>query len=250
MRKQALLWAGLLLLSTSLAWAQTGPDKVCEINVTAPKPGGAKAFEEARKTHNGFHKTEKDKNAILVFAISAGPSSGNYLTATCGMTWKEMDGHEDFDKRDAADRLKTLAPAIEGNQASYYILRSDLSTAEEPSTPAKMLTAVDYFIKPGGLQNFTDAIKRINAARKQTNYPSKPSRWYQLAVGGEGPRFVVVTDRNSWGDMQGPEKTMADMLKEAYGNDDKTLQNLRDAVDHTVSSLMEYRADLSYIPAK
>ena len=40
------------------------------------------------------------------------------------------------------------------------------------------------------------------------------------------------------------------MLKQAYGADDKTLQNLRDAVDHTVSELAEYRADLSYLPAK
>jgi hypothetical protein len=85
---------------------------------------------------------------------------------------------------------------------------------------------------------------------KQTQYPAKPSRWYQLVVGGEGPRFVVVTDRASWSDMQSPEQTMGDMLKKAYGDDDKTLQSLRDAVDHTESQLMNYRADLSYMPAK
>jgi len=43
---------------------------------------------------------------------------------------------------------------------------------------------------------------------------------------------------------------MADMLKQAYGADDKTLQSLREAVDHTVSELLNYRADLSYVPAK
>ena len=97
---------------------------------------------------------------------------------------------------------------------------------------------------------FTDSLKRINAAIEQTKCPLKPGRWYQLSNGGEGPHFVVVTDRNSWADMQGPEQTMADMLKQAYGNDDKTLQSLRDAVDHTVSEMMNYRADLSYTPAK
>jgi hypothetical protein len=50
--------------------------------------------------------------------------------------------------------------------------------------------------------------------------------------------------------MQGPAQSMAEMLKQTYGNDDKTMQNLRDAVDHTVSELLEFRADLSYIPAK
>jgi len=250
MRKQGLWWTALLLLSTSLGWAQSNADKVCEVNVTVPKPGAAKQFEEARKKHNEFHKAEKDKNAIWIWSISAGPATGNYLTATCGMTWKEMDGTDAFDQRDLADRQKTLTPTIATNQAGYYIFRTDLSTGTEGATPAKMMTAVDFFVKPSGLAQFTDAIKRINAAIKQTQYPAKPSRWYQLAVGGEGPRFVLVTDRNSWADMQGPEQSLADMLKQAYGNDDKTLQNLRDATDHTVSQLMDYRADLSYVPAK
>ena len=250
MRKHGMWWTALLLLSTSLSWAQSNADKVCEVNVTVPKAGAAKQFEEARKKHNEFHKAEKDKNAILVWSISAGPATGNYLTATCGMTWKEMDGKDAFDQRDEADRQKTMTPTVATNQAAYYILRTDLSTGTEGPTPSKMITAVDFFVKPAGLAQFTDAIKRINAAIKQTQYPSKPSRWYQLAVGGEGPRFVLVTDRNSWADMQGPEQTLADMLKQAYGNDDKTLQNLRDSYDHTVSQLMDYRADLSYVPTK
>ena len=131
MRKQGLLWAGLLLLCTSLSWAQSGPDKVCEVNVTVPKAGGAKQFEEARKKHNEFHQAEKDKNPILVWAISTGPSTGSYLTATCGMTWKEMDGQDAFNQRDVADRQKTLTPTVGSNQASYYIIRPDLSTGTE-----------------------------------------------------------------------------------------------------------------------
>jgi hypothetical protein len=247
MRKQGLMLAAMLMLCTSLGWAQA--DKVCEINLTTPKPGGAKQWEEARKQHNGFHKAENDKNAILIWSVTAGPGSGGYLTAVCGMTWKDMDGHDAFDQRDEADRQKTMAGVVGSNQASYYILRSDLSSATE-GTPTKMMTAVDYFVKPGGLVQFTEAIKRINAAMKQTQYPAKPSRWYQLIVGGEGPRFVVVTDRAGWADMQAPELSMVDMLKKAYGDDDKTLQSLRDAVDHTVSQLFNYRADLSYLPAK
>jgi hypothetical protein len=113
-----------------------------------------------------------------------------------------------------------------------------------------MLTVVHYFVKPSGLGQFTDSIKRVNAAIVQAKYPMKASRWYVLANGGEGPHFVLVTDRNSWADMQGPEQQMVDMLKQVYGNDDKTMQNLRDAVDHTMSEMLEFRADLSYMPAK
>ena len=81
MRQQGLWWAGFLLVCTSLSWAQSSPDRVCEVNVTAPKPGGARQFEEASKKHNEFHESEKDKTSILVWAISTGPSTGSYLTA-------------------------------------------------------------------------------------------------------------------------------------------------------------------------
>ncbi|HVP42921.1 MAG TPA: hypothetical protein VMS96_05785 [Terriglobales bacterium] len=250
MRKHGFLCAALLVLSASLGWTQAGPDKVCEVNVTTPKPGAAKQFEDARKKHNGFHQAEKDKNAIMVWSISTGPGTDKYLTATCGLTWKDMDGHDAFDKRDAADREKTLAPTIASNESSYYVLRSDLSSAPEPATPAKMVTVVHFFVKTAGVTQFSEGVKRINAAIAQTKYPSKPSRWYQLANGGKGPHFVLVTDRNSWADMQGPQQSLVDMLKQAYGNEDKTLQTVREAIDYTVSEILEYRADLSYMPAK
>ncbi len=250
MRRQGFLCTAFLVLSASLVWGQSGPDKVCEISVTTTKPGAAKQFEDARKKHNGFHQAEKDKNAILIWAISSGPGTGKYLSASCGMMWKDMDGHDAFDQRDEADRQKTITPTIASTETSYYIFRSDLSSAAEPATPAKMISIVHFFVKPSGLVQFTEGIKRINAAVAQTKYPTKPSRWYQLANGGIGPHFVLVTDRSSWADMQGPDQPMTEMLKQAYGNDDKTLQTLREAVEHTVSEMLEYRADLSYMPAK
>jgi hypothetical protein len=250
MKKQGLLWAAFLLLATSLGWAQPGPESVCEINVTVPKPGASKQFEEARKKHNEFHKAEKDKHFIEVWSIATGPSTGNYLTAICGMTWKDMDGHDDLDRRDGVDIGKTLAPTIASNQTSYYVLRKDLSLVPDPATTAKMITVVHFFVKPSGLTQFTDSIKKINAAIVQAKYPAKPSRWFMLANGGEGPHYVLVTDRAGYADMQGPEQQMTDMLKQVYGNDDKSMQNLRDAVDHTISEMLEFRADLSYLPAK
>ncbi len=238
-----------MLLIGSFGWAQ-GPDKICDVTVTTPKPGASKQFEDARKKHNEFHKIEKDKNSIMVWQITTGPATGKYLTAVCGLTWKGMDGQDAMNDRDEADRQKTMTPTVASSESSYYVFRSDLSLGKEGGTPAKMSTVTHFFVKPGSLVQFTENIKRINAAIEKTKYPAIASRWYQLANGGEGPHFVLVTDRNSWADMQGPEKSMSDMLKEAYGADDKTLQALRDSYDRTVSELLEYKGALSYMPAK
>ena len=178
MKKLGWMWAGILLLGGTV-WAQSGPDRVCEINVTTPKPGAAKMFEEGRKKHNEFHRTEKDKNSIQVWSITTGPNTGSYLTAVCGMTWKEMDGHDAFDQKDVADIARTMPDTIGSTQQSYYVFRTDLSSAGAPDgTPSKMMTVTHFFVKPSGMTSFVDSVKRINAAMKQTKYPAKTSRWY------------------------------------------------------------------------
>ncbi len=250
MRKLMLLWGGLLLLGGSM-WAQSEPDSVCEVNVTVPKPGASKQWEAARKQHNLFHQTEKDKNSIDVWSITTGPNTGSYMTTVCNQTWKGMDGQEAVEARDEADRQKTMAGTSASNQMSFYVFRKDLSSDKgEGGKQPKMLTVVHYFLKPAGIVQFTDSLKRLNAAAAQAKWPGKPMRTYALVSGGEGPHFVIVTDRYSWADMQGPEQTLTDVLKQVYGSDDKTLQTLREAVDHTMSEMLEYRADLSYVPKK
>lgn len=243
--KKWMCTTGLMLIA-SLGWAQ-GPDKICDVTLTTPKPGAGKMFEDARKKHNEFHRAEKDKNSILVWQITSGPSTGKYLTASCGLSWKGMDGMDAMNDRDEADRQKTMAPTVAGSESSYYIFRSDLSSGKEGDAPAKMMSVTHFFVKPSAQIQFVENVKRINAAIEKTSYPMKPSRWYQLVNGGEGPHFVLVSDRNSFADMQGPEKTMADMLKDAYGADDKTLQTIRDSYDHSVTELLEYKGALSYI---
>jgi hypothetical protein len=249
MRFNKSMWVTFVcLLLASLGWSQTGQDSVCEVNVTTAKPGGAKAFELGRTNHNKYHAAQKDKNSVIVWSVATGPATGSYVTTVCGLTWKGLDGNEAFDKGDVADIEKNMTGTIANNHTSYYVFRPDLSTGTEGGTPAKMMSVVHFFVKPGGLVQFQDAVKKIGAAITQGKYPAKPARWYVLANGGEGPHYVQVSDRASWSDMQPPEQQLADFLKAS--GDDKSLQTLRDAVDHTVSELLEYRADLSYTPAK
>ena len=123
----------------------------------------------------------------------------------------------------------------------------DLSLTKPPSTPAKMRTTAIYNVIPERLNDFLDAIKKINAAIQKTNYPVKPSRWYQLANGGEVPTYVLISDRASWGDMEPPEKKLQDALKEAYG-DAGALDQLRRSCRRIVTEMSVFRADLSYMP--
>ncbi len=98
------------------------------------------------------------------------------------------------------------------------------------------------------MNDFLDAVKKINAAIQKTNYPVKPSHWYSLANGGDAPTFVLVTDLASWSDMEPTEKKLEDALKEARKGDASALEQLRRSCSRIVTEMFVFRADLSYLP--
>jgi hypothetical protein len=245
MRKFA-LFCTLLFVCTSML-AQSSPQIVSEVHITAPKPGMTAQWETGRKQHSDFHAAQKDTWSILVWQIMTGERTGAYMMASPGHNWKDFEARDAFNKIDLPNVEKTMGPSSAGTVTAYYVYRDDLSQTKPPATPAKMRTTVSYTLIPEHVNDFLDAVKKINAAIQKTNYPVKPSRWYSLANGGDAPTFVLVTDRSSWSDMEPPEKKLEDALKEAYG-DSGALDQLRRSCHRIVSEMSVFRADLSYIP--
>jgi hypothetical protein len=249
--KKFVLYVAAALLLTMSAVAQ-GPDKVCEVNTVKAKPGAEKQLEAGRKAHNAWHVAQKDKDAILVWSLLTGPNTGQYLMTTCGLSWAGLDAKESLSAKDQADIARTMGPYNGGTITSYYVERTDIGgkKAEPNAKLPKMISITTYHLKGDGAIPFTAAAKKIYEAIVKSNYPTKVTTWYQLANGGEGPQFVQVSDRNSWADMQAPDKTLQAMLEEVYGKDDTTLQTLRGQIRYTVTELAELQPDLSYMPAK
>jgi hypothetical protein len=223
---------------------------VAQIFVQVPKPGAN--FEAGRKKHTAFHKAQKDSWNLVVWEVVTGEGTGHFISGTFGHEWKDFDTREKFDAADAADVAVNLAPNLASNQTSYWTYRQELSLSPESFPPAPMITVAHYFVHPEHINQFQDAIKKINEAIKKSNYPAPPSRWYSLANGGLGPHFVLVQDRKTFADLKGPDKPLQDMLEEVYGKTDggALLDAIRKSIDHTNSELLRYREDLSYLPAK
>lgn len=247
MRKLALI-VTLLFLAT-LVLAQSSPQVVSEVNLARPKPGMTAQWETGRKQHSAFHAAQKDTWSIFVWEIITGERTGAYTMASPGHNWKDFDARDAFNKIDHPDVEKNMAPYSEGADTTYYVFRDDLSLTKPPATPAKMRTTATYILIPEHLNDFIDAVKKVNAAIQKTNYPAKPSRWYQLANGGDAPTFIQVTDRPTWGDMEPPERKLDDMLKEAYGDSGpQVLDQLRRSTRRIVTEMSVFRPDLSYMP--
>lgn len=226
-------------------------NNVCRIYFTKPKPGMASQFEEARKKHMQFHKSQSDTWTWNTWEIATGDNTGTYVTSTCGHAWKDFDDWEKkMGKADAADATAGMGPLEERSSNAFYVYRSDMSLRPANGAPAAMESVAIYVLRPGMGPDFVDGINKITAAlAKQPDWP-KTSGWLQLANGGEGPTFVSLGGRQSWADYTPLSKSVVEVATEAYGKEsaDALFKSLRDCEAHVATETAIYRPDLSYLP--
>ena len=120
-----------------------------------------------------------------------------------------------------------------------------------PPTPYSVLTF--FLLKPEGANDFLDAVKKINEGIKKTGYPQPgPSSWYQLVNGGEGPMYVLAGGRDNWAAFAPNDKTLDQMMEEAYGKEEGAaiLTKNRSAIRSSRTETVKFRPDLSYFAPK
>jgi hypothetical protein len=255
------------LLSAACCWAQSSTtagnstaainaqnaNNVCRIYFTKPKPGADAQYEAGRKKHMQFHRSQNDTFTWGTWLIGTGENTGTYVTSTCGHAWKDFDAWEKrMGKADTADGAINLSPSTAASWNGFYVERADVSLAAPNRPPAPMVAVTIYVLKPGAATEFIGAVTKIgDALKKLPDFP-KTSVWLQLVNGGEGPAFVLLSDRQNFGDMAAGPQGVIDAVNAAYGKEtgDQIFKTLRDSTAHTFTELAEYRADLSYVPGK
>ncbi|HZW90497.1 MAG TPA: hypothetical protein VFF12_15540, partial [Myxococcaceae bacterium] len=175
-------------------------------------------------------------------------------TASFGHAWKDFDVQEKFEKADNADFDKGIGPTLGRSFQAYYVRRPDLSltpASAAPPTPYSFLTF--FLLKPEGVNDFLDTVKKINEGIKKTSYRQQgPSAWYQLVNGGEGPMYVLDSGRANWAAFTPNEKTLDQMMEEAYGKEQGAaiLTKSRSAIRSSRTETVKFRPDLSYFAPK
>jgi hypothetical protein len=48
------------------------------------------------------------------------------------------------------------------------------------------------------VNDFVEGVKKVNEGSRRRATAVRPSGWYQLVNGGEGPLFVLTMDRANW----------------------------------------------------
>lgn len=249
MRKPLLLLF-IVTLATTLVLAQAPPAaSVCEIHINKVKSGMTAQYEQARAKHMAWHKSQNDAWSWNIWEITTGENTGNYLVSSCGHDWKDFD-REKFNTADSTNANATMGPTLAGESMSYYVVRPDLGPPSATKQPPPYVSVIHFYLKPEGIADFNEGVKKVIAGIAKTNSPTVPSTWYSLANGGRGPEVVLVQERKSIGDMGiGGGKTLEQIMQEAYGDQGAAiLGSLRKGYYSTQTELLHLRSDLSYTP--
>ena len=120
--------------------------------------------------------------------------------------------------------------------------------AQTPPKPAQFLQVATVTLRPAGVTDYEDAMKKINAARDKTPGAQRVLT-YAVTLGGPRLTLIQITpfekfaDREKW-----PNGN--DMLTKVYGAAEATrlVKTLRDAVANQRTEVFDYQADQSTNP--
>ena len=234
---------------------------VAQVFINVPDSNRRSDFEQGMTNHIAWLKANHEVWTWLTWEILTGKDSGKYLVGTFGHKWEDFDSHEAFNSTETTNFKKSVGSALSSSSSTFYVLRTDLSLSAEPATPSKFEQLNIFDVRPEGAREFSQSIRKMNAALKQTNFVSESflspnsagghSRWYFMTNGGEGPQYVLATDRNGYSDFNPVDTSLDDVMEKVYGKDqgDSIMANVRKTFVHVYSELLRFRPDLSYRPA-
>ncbi|MGA8409198.1 MAG: hypothetical protein WB680_18635 [Candidatus Acidiferrales bacterium] len=250
--KKLLCVAAVMLAAAVAGYAQEQPNTVAAIEFQTPKNGMVKQYEEGRKQKVEWHKQQKDTQGLYVFQTLTGDDTGTYLIARFGQHWPDFDKPSVPDAADLEQYEKLIGGAVEKLTASYY---EDLAKYSNPAPElnAKYTEVITFHIRYGRGDDFRSAIMRIHEAREKMKSPWHYS-WHRLVDGGPGGIFVLTIDHADWASFGDDPaiKPLREDLRAAFGEQEATsvIERLNASIESTYSSIIQFRPDLSYIPAK
>jgi hypothetical protein len=245
---------GFIALAIALpAGAQMAPKSLNRVIVVKTKPSMSAQWEAGVKKLNDWARQHNLLLANQCWEIISGPRTGQYAITSPGHDWKDFDAAEKASQGVRAQILADVDPYTESHLTSFWEYREDLSghAFDTSQSPPAFVEVATYFLKPGGGQAVTDAIKAANAAIEKSHWPGKPSGWWSLLNGGDGPQMALVTGRENWADFQPPEPNFIKMLSDVYGQEGAAALGKKffSGLRSWRSEIWRSRPDLSYIPA-
>jgi hypothetical protein len=253
MNKYVCAFAVVLFAALS-ASAQTEQGRIAGVESQTPKNGMTQQYEEGRKQKAAWHKEKKDPSPLYVFETLTGQNTGTYLVCRFDLHWADMDKPPIADADDTAEFNKVVGSSVQSVTDQYYEFQPKMSYMDSSNAgPSKFTEFVTFHIKRDKIADFRSAIERTTEGAKKTSW-STHFEFYELDFGGRTGTFVLAEAHPNWSDFEDKPgaKPLRHMLEDAFGatEADAVYTRLLASVDSEDAQILQYRSDLSYVPAK
>jgi hypothetical protein len=243
----------VLFVAASLA-AQDKPGTLASIEFQKTKSGSVPQYEAGRKQKAAWHKQQNDPLPLLVWQTLSGDNTGDFLVGRFSQHWADYDKPAVTDEADVAEFQKVMGAYVESVTTRYYDYLPKISNPRADNTmPNKFSEIVIFQVRSGKNSDFRSAIDRIYEGTVKTKWPVN-YEWYELVNGGTSGTYVLSFPHSNWADFEDkPDaKPYRDMLKEAFGQQeaDSIVDRLDHSVEKETSEIIQFRPELSYLPAK
>jgi quinol monooxygenase YgiN len=244
---------GVVLLGAVSLAAQGQPGNLAALEFQTPKNGAVKEYEAGRKQKVDWHKQQKDSQSLMVWETISGDQTGTYIVGRLGQHWADLDKPSVPDAADLETYRKLIAANVQTLVTRYYQYMPKVSNPASGAVPAKFSEIITYHVRPDRETEFRSSLARITEAIQKTKAPLN-YYWYELVNGGPGDTFVLSIPHANWADFEdNPNvKPFREMLKDAFNavEADIIIKQLDASVQSSESEIIQFRDDLSYIPAK
>ncbi|HLZ86000.1 MAG TPA: hypothetical protein VKQ52_02115 [Puia sp.] len=188
--------AALALLPAASATAQPANHTLAAFSIWKPKEGQAALFEAGYKRHLQWHVSAGDRWNWYAWFILSGPRSGQFVDATFGHAWADLD-HRVDPAGDGADNSLHTEPFAEF-LTGYKLIRLPFSDVEDSTLLGtrymRMLT-----IDVSNAAAATTIIAAAAAALRQ-KLPGQKLLAYEKLDGGGLGQLVLLLGVNTWDD--------------------------------------------------
>lgn len=256
MRMRTRTWLsafGVVLFATLSVVAQNQPGTLAALEFQKPKNGMVPQYEDGRKQKAAWHKQQNDPQALMVWETLSGDNTGTFIVGRLGQHWSDFDKPAITDQADTAEFQKVLGSYVDSIVGRYYDFMPKISNPDSSGTPSKFAELLTFRVRYGKGSDFRSAISRVYDASMKTKWPVH-YEWYVLTNGGDTGTYVLVLPRANWADFEDkPDvKPFRDMIKEAFGQAeaDSIVDRIDSSVVSETSEIIQFRPDLSYLPAK
>jgi hypothetical protein len=249
----ALAFAALAAPSMLAQANPSNPGTIVSLEFQKPKMGMTQQYEDGRKQKAAWHKQQNSPDPLLVWETLTGEDTGTYIVGGPPQHWAEFDKPAIPEEADRAEFTKVILPALQSMVARYYEYQPKLSNPPSSKLPLKYEEVVIFHVHYGKASDFRGAVARAYDATVKTKWPPN-YEWYELQYGGPSPTWVLIIPHDNWAafEDQPNVKPFRDMLKDAFGQAeaDSIVSRLDTSVASQTSEIIQFRPDLSYIPAK